>query len=114
MVVVVLTRALPMTRVWTLRRVLAGSLRAELLEPLMAWPWVRLGVLLGVLPGVLLGVLLGVLPGVQTQSDGAGPQDAMESSVDQSLQRGAGSAADQWTGDWATPTTSATQAPPPR
>ncbi len=102
MVVVVLTRALPMTRVWTLRRVLAGSLRAELLEPLMAWPWVR------------LGVLLGVLPGVQTQSDGAGPQDAMESSVDQSLQRGAGSAADQWTGDWATPTTSATQAPPPR
>lgn len=106
MVVVVLTRALPMTRVWTLRRVLAGSLRAELLEPLMAWPWVRLGVLLGVLPGVL--------PGVQTQSDGAGPQDAMESSVDQSLQRGAGSAADQWTGDWATPTTSATQAPPPR
>ena len=106
MVVVVLTRALPMTRVWTLRRVLAGSLRAELLEPLMAWPWVRLGVLLGVLPGVL--------PGVQTQSDGAGPQDAMESSVDQSLQRGAGSAADQLTGDWATPTTSATQAPPPR
>lgn len=106
MVVVVLTQALPMTRVWTLRRVLAGSLRAELPEPLKASPGVRLGVFPGVLPSVL--------PGVQTQSDGAGPQAAMEPSVDQSLQQVAGWAADLWTGDWATPTTSATQAPPPR